>query len=334
MAEVQNSPKRAKQKILEFLKNRGGILRTGPNPAHQILHCRLFKQGNGSAHQAITAVQNYLAELAEAGEIIMRRDDRGAYNYVALPAADNPTSTTGGELTPTERDEFYAYLSTEYAVMQGLLASAQQDAAASLSLAQEYEATARTSRAERDAALTRAETAESKLAEYEANTEYDNVRKMLADYETELSGLRTEKNLAVIANEESLAEIKRLNRQLERQAAQSQADEKSITTLEKKVKELTKDLKEARKALTDEIAANKRAIAKYEKGDGLSAAKAVAVAMESLDGVLKAALDEIWQKAVDALMADCEKFLPADKRDAFAAEAAAARKKLQRRNSK
>ena len=88
MPNIQNNPKQAKQKILNCLKSNGGLVRCGIHGAHRYIYRLCYQGGNGSDHQDITSMRQYLFELVDSGEILMPQSPDGNYRLVALSSVD------------------------------------------------------------------------------------------------------------------------------------------------------------------------------------------------------------------------------------------------------
>jgi hypothetical protein len=332
MANIQNTPRRAKQRVLDYLKSRGGTLRCGPYYVHQVLFWKCFETGNGSDHYDIAAMKQYLLELEADGDVVLHRDDNGMCRCITLSSVSNPETdpdnASENELSCDEIDEVFARLTTEYATMQNQLAQAKLDAAENLQLATEYEATANAALREKDAALLRLQEVSDKLANQEAQTDFGAVRRTLVVFETKFNEAQAEKDAALATIGTKQSEIERLQAQIRTLEDQNAAKERALEAASKKNAELSQEFTEHKKTASKEIADLKREILALEKGDGLTASKAAAAVTHTFGEALFQFLQDIEKTALTG----CDKYLPEGKVDAFHKDADNALAKIRRRN--
>lgn len=321
MTCVRNMPGRAKQQMLDFLKHRGGSLRCGHFDVWQMLYWRCFRKGSeGSTHEEVTTTRELILELEAEGKVILRQDDKGVCNYIALKSTDGPDEVTKGELSNSELEELLTDAFLQYSYIEKRLANTQKDYEAAVQLAAQSEENASRAREEGDAA-------KSELAELQKTASFDGARKILDEQETELANARKDKRIADLKAEELSAEVKRLSSKLEKAESDNISIRSIQEILQKKVDELTAELKSAHTGASEKIAELKSELTKVEKGEGLTAAKAVAAAVSGLD----VAIDASWERIVETIVESCTKYLPEEKRCAFREEVHAAHKKMQRR---
>ncbi|MDR0979932.1 MAG: hypothetical protein LBM12_02145 [Candidatus Nomurabacteria bacterium] len=347
MSTIQSSPTQAKQKILGFLSNRGGVVRAGQYSVQQFVHLMAFKNRNGSNHHAISLVQDCLEELQAEGKIVLRTNDRGMPNYVALATADNPDSATGGELTDEERAACRNdYAETLYDTLSQLVI-AQKEAADNLQLAEEYDKAAQAANTAMLEAQAKQQAAETELVEQAANNNPDGIRKLLTEQEAELAKLRTEKTEAWFVVEEKTSEIKRLSERNAYLESQNASQKDLTDKLQRKIKTAEAEHKTERRYHANLISDLKNQIRVLERSDGLTPVKATAVALgvsqsvlnesitdinESLhqiakktinamleitDEEIEAMIGKTMEKMARTIIGNCEKYLPTDKREAF-----------------
>jgi hypothetical protein len=333
MANIQYSPGRVKKEILEFLKNRGGICRSGANSVQQVLYWKIFRSGGGSHHWEITALQENLKELEAMGEVVTRRNHGGTCNYIALKSADDPESTTGGELSNTDFEELFATMSIEYGRMQRKLIDAEVASEENLNLAAQYDVEARQAR-EMQATLGRElEAVKAQLETTQNVTDFDGVRKILTAQEDELSKARADVRLLTLDKEENLTTNKRLSDELSRVRGENESLRTAEKIAQSKVRDLTGEVKLLRKESESEIGRLKAEIARMERGDGLTAAKAAAAAVLAVDGCMDKIVDEILDGVTDSILDNCVKYLPPDKHESFKREVTGFYDKMLRRRS-
>jgi hypothetical protein len=269
--------------------------------------------------------------MEAAGEIVLRQSGNGITNYIALAEKHDPESTSGGEVSNAELQELFATMSTEYYQMAGNLARAEGEAKDNFDLAAEYEGKVKEAEGQRDVARAETEEVKTQLGEFQRTAGFEATRGILARQETELGEMRAAKLAAELSAAERTAEVERLSGENARLTALMEAEktkqQRLAEGLQKKLTDTRAELKKARKQHGDEVADLRRQIAVFEKGDGLTAAKAAAAAMFGVDLALEQARTDI----LESLITTCQKYLPEDKRDAFRADASAAYRKIDKR---
>lgn len=296
MADIQGSPRKTKQSVLEFLRSRGGVMRTGQHRVHQWLAWRRF---GTTQHEEITALRKCLIEMANEGLVVMRRGDTGL-NYIALKEAFDPTDTA--DILPEDElpAEFLLAILPEYYRMDDRLAKAQDDAEHAMELAQQFEqaaneasrrendakgelqrtreeleeikkspgfAVARTAMDELEAAMDAKARAEDVLARKLA--EIGDMPSMLADAKAEIQRLKDEAEETKRENDEVIAKMKAEHAEALRRSRQETSD----------VQQVAEDLR--------------KEMFQFERGDGLTAATAAAAFMTTTESIMSAFIDKV-----------------------------------------
>ncbi|MCL2371739.1 hypothetical protein FWC63_03320 [Candidatus Saccharibacteria bacterium] len=332
---VSATPKRTKQGILDYLKSRGGILRSGPFEVWQVLYWRCFQRDReGSHHYDIGAVKRCVLELESEDKVILRRSgesDNKKCHYIALKSFDSSTTKVSGELNNTELIELFKIMSADYFSLERQLEDAKGETQVALDLAEQSEKVASTALAERDKAITERDKALGDAEKAQNTASYDGASKILHAQEAELTEARLAKGRAELEVAGKAAEITRLVRELETTKGQltsnQVANQKITDKLQSKITDLSNELKRVREETNQTIGELRDQVAKFEKGNGLTAEKAIAATMHDVYEAFVHSFNDVIESTIEGLY----RFIPEDKREAFRKEVLAAHSKLSRR---
>lgn len=323
MTNVKKMPKRARQDILDFLNSRGGCLRTGHLEVWQMLFWRCFrKSSEGSTHEDVDVIRDIILELEAEGSVVLRRDDKGVVNYIALKSSEGDFKVVE-EATNEELEELLVDVISQQSYAEKKLDAVQKKYDVMTQLATEAEAKSSLLAQE-------LEESQKKVADLEATASLDGVRKILDAQETELASALKSKRMAELRVEELSQEIEKVSEKLATARSEAERINDTQDALNRKIRELTADLKAERKKSENKIAELQNELARLERGDGLTAVKATAAAISGLE----ASIDTLWKISVDAIVENCAKYLTGDKRANFQEELNVAYKKMQRRSNK
>jgi chromosome segregation ATPase len=290
-ANVQNTPSRVKEKILEFLESRGGILRSGQNYVWEVLYWKCYRKGEGSSnHFDIKAMKQYITELEADGKIMLERNGKGICNCIALPSVNglsNDLDETSNDLTNSELAELFSNMSAEYSRMEEKLEKATKDVEDSVHLAAQCEEEANTAREEKEAAESKLNEALAELAELREKANFSGVREILIKQEEELAEVRKDNRMLELDIAEKSSEIRRMTAEVQRATSNLESIERAKASVEKKYSKLSSEIKSERKNTAEEIKNLKNELKKHEKGEGLTAAKSVAVMMYYIEDILQ-----------------------------------------------
>lgn len=324
MAKLQGMSSQAKQQIMDFLKNRGGVLRCGHFNVWQTLYWRCFqKETASSTHEEVSATQKLVFELEQEDKVILRQDDSGIYNYIAIKTAsvDELTNNNGGSnLSSNELEEILGNMFLQYSYLEKKLMDSQTDYEIAMQILATFENENVGLKKENEA--TRAE-----LVELKKHTNCVEVKKNLDEQKKEIENVRQEKALAEEESKNLLTEISQLSSKLKKMELDSNASKKIKEALQKKVDDLGRQLKIARRESIEKIASLESELSKIKKGDGLTASKAVALSIMAFDR----ALDNIRGETVEDIVCSCAKYLPIEKVDRFLESVYDAHQKIKRR---
>ncbi|MCL2445053.1 hypothetical protein FWD07_02980 [Candidatus Saccharibacteria bacterium] len=328
MMSVRKNPTQTKKQILKFLKNRGGVLRSGQVEVWQVIYGKIFRKGWArSHHQNIMALEEYILALEDTGQVVLRRNPGGLCNYIALSDADDSQLQTGGELQPSELEELFANMSSDYYRMEKELEQAQDDADAALRLASEHEQAKNTAESDRDAALKARDHSLEELRKIQESTEHTRVAVIVDDLGGQLAAAQASDRKAQLAIITKDGEITTLTTKLDDIKTQLSDQKETNGRLQDKLKTAISARKADNKTAAETIKRLESERDKALSGDGLTAPKAIASALYAIDGVL----DQMRVILLEDLADCCIKYVPTDKQDKFRAEIAAAHKKMSRR---